>query len=87
MKLHLSKRYNNNPNDTSNLISKTQTIDVVGNTRSSSKSYGCYLVKMSQFHVKNKSLSKSKCMPHNTNLLNRIKIKSNNIKEYRQIRT
>lgn len=86
MKLHLSNRYNKRANDTQNQISKTKAIDVVeqGKTKSNSnndndKSYGCYLVKMSHTYGKNKSLSKvkSKYMPDNSNLLNRVKIKSN----------
>lgn len=86
MKLHLSNRYNKTANDTQNQISKTQAIDVVqeGKIKSNSnndndKSYGCYLVKMSHTYGKNKSMSKSKAkyMPDNSNLLNRVKIKSN----------
>lgn len=86
MKLHLSNKYNKAANDKQNQISKTQAINVVEqgkiNSNSNSnndKSYGCYLVKKSQCYGKNKSMSKakSKYMPDNSNLLNRVKIKSN----------
>lgn len=86
MKPNISNRYNNRTESNSR-NSKTQTVDVNNNSNyysSSYKNYGCYLVKMSQ-NVKNKSLSKSKHINENTNILARIKIKDK--KDERHMKT